>query len=446
MSISDQGYTSRYVLWGREDSSQFIRTLMSWMFVAFCFYVFTDGTPFKGREISDLSDFVANSDEGDKVRQIFYLSIAGLVFYASARKGLGDMVRAFPMSIMLLFGWCFLTVFWAVVPEISVRRVVLAFIIVYSTITIIYLLGAIKVMDLLYKVLTILLIINFLSVILVPGLAIHSAMERDADLIGAWHGAMPHKNIASAVSALSCIFFGYRAYVRRSIVDAILMILSVVFLIGTKGKTALGILIPCLISAILYTYAYRLPRHRIVVMMGLFFGTIIIALLIALFGNVIAGVLSDPDAFTGRVSIWQIVLRYSEGHLLAGSGFGSFWLIGGASPILRIGGDRPWLFGVAHSHNGYLEMLVTTGIPGLALTILCFVILPFYRFFVAPVEYRNLNGLCFGVWMFCVLYNLLETQLLNRDRQVWVIMLVVVTVNFLIHEYVKRQRRAGLPL
>ena len=79
----------------------------------------------------------------------------------------------------------------------------------------------------------------------------------------------------------------------------------------------------------------------------------------------LAEVFDDPASLTGRVQIWPVLLDYVSNHLWLGSGYGSFWAIGDASPIFEF--DNSWLMTIDHSHNGYLETLVHTGVIGLAL-------------------------------------------------------------------------------
>ena len=419
---------------GIEQSSLRMRQILSFLFIAFLFYVFTDGQVFHQREISDLADIVETSDQGDSVRQLFYVSLAAFFFFVTVRHGASALFRPFPISLVMLVVWCFISSSWAIVPAVSFRRIVLATIVIFATVEIVNLLGINATTNLMYKVLTTLLLINWLTVVAVPSLAIHSQMELDTALVGAWHGIMPHKNIASAVTALSCVFFGYRAIMKRSVVHFVLLILAIGFLIGTRGKTSLGFVLPCIFASVAYNYSYSLKDRKFITFLMLTVSVVLLSLLVIVFENTIQDVFSNPESFTGRVSIWEIVMRYADQNLFTGAGFGSFWMIGNSSPILTIGGDMPWLFGIAHSHNGYLEMLVTTGLIGLTLTIYTLVVLPFYRFYVGSKANREINGLYFGIWMFSVLYNLLETHIMNRDRQVWVIMLIAVEVCFLLHQ------------
>lgn len=425
----------------RSREPLWLRRVLEIMLCAFLAYVFTDGTLIAvSSGVSDMTSLVLDSGEGDSSRQVFYIGIALLLFLISARHGLSNVVSPFPASVFVVIFWCFCSSSWAIVPDISLRRVILASIIIFATITIVSSLGPLRVTKLLYRILAFFVVANMLSVILLPDYAIHSDRELDTALVGAWHGLMPHKNIASAVTALSAIVFGYHAYLTRSWKSVVLLVLSVIFLLGTRGKTSLGIVVPCLLAGIMYNHAFRTQRQKFLMFASVFLFVAGLAMFAMIFTPLLERIFDDPTSFTGRVAIWDIVLRYVHAYPMTGAGFGSFWLIGGYSPILRIGGDMPWLFGIAHSHNGYLEMLVTTGVPGLILTVIMFVLVPFYSFVMADPVWRKINGLYFGIWLFAVIYNLLETHIMNRDRQVWVIMLIAIEVAFL---HRKRTQGAG---
>ncbi|PYE35902.1 O-antigen ligase [Rhizobium sp. PP-F2F-G38] len=434
MSISNVPAYTTLALAGAVRSKEplWLRRFLEFMLCAFLAYVFTDGTLIAvNTGVSDMTTLVLDSGEGDSSRQIFYIGIAIMLFLIAARHGLRNVVSPFPTSVFVVVFWCFCSVSWAIIPDISLRRAILATIIIFATITIVSALGPLRVTQLLYRILAFFVVANMLSVVLLPGYAIHSERELDTALVGAWHGLMPHKNIASAVTALSAIVFGYHAFLTRSWKSTALLVLSIIFLLGTRGKTSLGIVVPCLFAGIMYNHAFRTERQKFLMFASIFLFLAGLAVFAMVFTPLLAQIFDDPTSFTGRVAIWDIVLRYVEEYPMTGAGFGSFWLIGQDSPILRIGGDMPWLFGIAHSHNGYLEMLVTTGVPGLMLTVIMFVIVPFYSFVMADPAWRKINGLYFGIWLFAVIYNLLETHIMNRDRQVWVIMLIAIQVAFL---------------
>src|SRR5262249_48789608 len=85
----------------------------------------------------------------------------------------------------------------------------------------------------------------------------------------------------------------------------------------------------------------------------------------------------DPT-FTGRADIWQFALDSIGLNPIKGYGYAVFWE--NSSNQTAIDGSIRWAAGAAHSHNGYLELALTTGLPGLALFLLIFVVSPLLDF------------------------------------------------------------------
>jgi len=135
---------------------------------------------------------------------------------------------------------------------------------------------------------------------------------------------------------------------------------------------------------------------------------------------------ADPTSFTGRVSIWQVAFDYLKDHPFLGAGFGGFWQVGLHSPAHDYLNQQFQML-TAHSHNGYLEVWVTTGPIGLVLLLLSFIVLPAWWFLSgATKQNQHLMVPAFAVWTFVLYQNLLETSFFDKDRQVWVIFLAAI--------------------
>ena len=71
--------------------------------------------------------------------------------------------------------------------------------------------------------------------------------------------------------------------------------------------------------------------------------------------------------FTHRTDVWSFVLDQSMKHPIKGAGFGSFWDI---DPAVQPSKQTDYWFAkpdapTNEAHNGYLDLLVTVGLPGL---------------------------------------------------------------------------------
>jgi O-antigen ligase len=391
---------------------------------AFFIYVFVGGQLFEDRSDEALAASFATQGQGDVVRQIYYFSIFAVVATIAFRSQIVRKLGYYPMTINLMTAWCLVSIFGAIEPAISFRRLVLSSIVVYTTFNLFICVGVRRSLELLRYTLAFLIAASLVSVFIVPG-AVHPPNESDKALVGAWKGLFFHKNIAAAMAANAIILFAFSFIRRRNLFDVVMIAMSVVFLAGTHGKTAPALLCVSLGLGLIYRWSLGFSqRHviQIVLQAALAIGG---ALFVLIFQNKIAAILADPDALTGRVAIWDLVYNYVSEHPLTGAGYGSFWQIGSKSPVNQLT-SISWLIHTSHSHNGYLELLATTGYPGLALGVLALVIAPLTKFMTLDSSERDLKGMLFSVWVFALLFNFMETQIFTRDRQIWLMLIIVI--------------------
>jgi exopolysaccharide production protein ExoQ len=141
---------------------------------------------------------------------------------------------------------------------------------------------------------------------------------------------------------------------------------------------------------------------------------------------IIAETLANPEAFTGRAGLWRAVLDYSAHHRWLGSGYSSLWGTTVPPPIIPYTSSVFQQF-MLHSHSGYLEMLGTTGVPGLVMAVTAAIIIPVYQILrdTRP-ESNGLNATVLAIVAFCAFENFFETQLYTRDREIWVCFFIAI--------------------
>jgi len=91
-------------------------------------------------------------------------------------------------------------------------------------------------------------------------------------------------------------------------------------------------------------------------------------------GDGIFDFLANGDNLTGRVAIWQVMFSFLRDHLWSGGGYGSIWDVGLGTPLLPY--FTSWVELASHGHNGYIDTVVSMGIPGLLLCLLAFFVSP----------------------------------------------------------------------
>jgi len=359
---------------------------------------------------------VKEASQGDMLRQTSYLLVFGLVLLAAwQHRGFGA-IRAIPLSVMALLGWCLASALWAAEPNVVFRRAGLEIVIVSSLFLGIDALGAERAFGIWRWLLAAVLLIGFVSVPLIPA-ARHLAGETsDAALVGNWRGLYGHKNIAGAVCAMTAIVFLFSKTGWRNCIGIAIAIAACIFLAMTRSKTSLGLLPPALVAGLLYRFGWRDSLSRaILVAVGLLL-LVAAAGLAAIDAGAIAHALEDPQQFTGRAAIWAAELGYIRDHPLLGSGFGTFADTGGLSPLHNyVSGS--WIGAASHGHNGYLQLCVTIGGIGFALALWALVVVPLKRFWA--LDESTFKPMLLALFTFLLLHNAMESDFLEGDGVTW---------------------------
>lgn len=367
---------------------------------------------------------------GDMIRQLTYFMtfiVVGAVTFLLTRPR-SIIPISMPYNIACL--WCVFSSIYALQPGISFRRAVGMYIILLAVGWCIQNLGAAKTLRAVYIFLAGTISVSFLAVLLsnVPmfSFSIHPADEVDTTLIGAWRGLMPHKNVTGAVMIHAALFFFHHALNRRRFFDFLFFVLAVIFLIFTKSKTSIGWFLVVLAAGLGY---------RALMLYGLrpFFhvATSFILFSLAMFTwaewDFVVKFFSNPGNLSGRIAIWESVMPFIKTHLFLGSGYGSYWAIGYSSPIFETA-ITDFISQIGHSHSGYIEVLLTTGLVGLTLALIALIVVPYYRFANPLHSDIKLNAMLFSIWLFGMLQNMTESQFFSADKQSWVFVVVAITI------------------
>ncbi|MCS3762029.1 O-antigen ligase family protein [Bradyrhizobium centrosematis] len=279
----------------------------------------------------------------------------------------------------------------------------------------------------------VLLTLCYLGVLLAPQYSIHSALDiAEPQLAGDWRGSFGHKNVASPVMTILVYVGIYLCAVGSFVMGPAIAALAGIFLIFTGGKTSSVL---CLAIYALASLAYLTPGlwlKRIICFVPL----LVMNLLTV--GSVMSPALGaltrllplDPT-FTGRSAIWEFALAAVAEKPIIGHGYAAFWDDVTARQTAQ---GAEWATSAAHSHNSYLDLAVTIGLPGLLLVILVFVLTPLGNFQSAQAHSRSgaLAKLFLTVWLFGLYYGATETFLLERQNPIWfMFVLAVAGLHFL---------------
>jgi O-antigen ligase len=314
-------------------------------------------------------------------------------------------------------------------PSLSARRLIFTLMVVaMAAVTLLLPRNVRHFGDLLAAAALTVLALSYLGVVLAPQLSIHQATDfLEPEHAGSWRGVFPHKNQAGAMMAIFVFVGLFVARMRSRALGIAIVAAAVVFMIFTKSKTPIGLLPLTLVMAWMIA---RLRRPAL--------GVAIAAGTVALFNlfsigsvyfdpvlEILKATMSDPS-FTGRSDIWKFALGELAQRPFTGFGFSAFW--GTERVVFGLSEQGTWATAATDAHNGYLNLAITTGVPGLALAVIWLVGLPlidFYRRSGGP-QSQPLALFFLRVWLFGLMMACFESVLFQQVGEVWFIFIMAV--------------------
>lgn len=353
------------------------------------------------------------TSEGAVERQIGYVFLIGLVLYASFPKATQFSLLAVPTPILVVFAWCLASLTWSLDPGSSVRRLALTMILAWTVFILVRHSRFNMIVDAVRWSLVAAIGLSYLVVFANPTTGIHAMADAAVPtaISGNWRGFLGHKNFAGAVCAICIILFTFDAKRFRPMVRWGIIAMAGYFLFRSESKTSAGMLVMAIMGGFMFETLSRRLRAYLIPLVTI--SGSLIWLAASAYGDFLTENFLNPTAFTGRGQIWSVLLRYASDHPLLGAGFGSFWNIDGTSPVFVYG--RGYVTEITVGHSGYLDQLVTVGVPGLLLMIFAVMIWPFFKLLVAGNLQAAQGAMIIALLMFCVGHNVTESGLFERD-------------------------------
>ncbi len=271
------------------------------------------------------------------------------------------------VPLMMLLVWCALSIFWAPDVTIASRRFIRLVFVFIAAAGIAVAVPSLRTFHrTAIVVLGVVMFINFTSVFLVPGLA--------RDEAGNFTGMYSHRNTAGLISTIA--FFCWLSAARWSSDRQSRFFLYIgsgiwcIFTFFTASKTSIVISVLSPIAVI--TLAHIVRRYGLSAwfsFMTLFLAAMIFLSIMILFTSPtldeMLGIFLPDTTLTGRTILWRFLFEEFSFHPWLGIGFGSFWGTGDTSPAVVFGAE--FISRINQGHNGYLDILLTTGVVGLIL-------------------------------------------------------------------------------
>lgn len=269
----------------------------------------------------------------------------------------------------------------------------------------------------LYYLFSVVLIINFISMLVYPE-GIISAENFDSIYF------LGGKNAISTVvlPAFTVIFlYTYYVYDKYKFIPIVLSIICVITLYITGSGTGIVISICAGAFFLLYKKVNISFNTYFLVYIILYLLIVVLRLQEILFGDFINNVLQKDMTFTGRTGIWDIMMQNID----------QFWFLG-------LGKGNNFIFNytnqLSETHNGFLEIILSSGFLGLIMFILLLLVvgkqLTLYR------KHIFSKILSFSIFAYLII-GLTESVL--EKPLFWIILVVSYNIGNLIKQFEGRK-------
>jgi len=364
---------------------------------------------------------VQETGAGDTIRQVTFLAVFLLAVmpFALARPLVG--IVAIPHQLWLVYAWCLVTLTWSQVPEIGFRRLAFTILVSGTLLICVRQLSVKRAYAVISGTFIALTVLSLVAAVIYPQGAIHQPNDPEIAVVGGLRGLFYHKNMTGVVAGIGFLMAYSALLRRRSHLTALFAALCLVTLWLTDSMTSLALACFCLLPIHLAPVMQRSQSFRrnaaIVISLMLLLG-LLFAVTLTLEGAL------GSSAFTGRGEIWHYVWELVLQRPLTGHGFGSVFQVGSATPLSSVASSS-WVERVAHAHNGYLELLASTGMIGLAILLAALVSLTRRGMLSLQKNHPSMVPVIASVIIFCLAHNLLETGLLDRADPVWTTLILI---------------------
>jgi O-antigen ligase len=300
------------------------------------------------------------------ILNVLTMVVSPVLFWRGVRKT--GSISAGGILAILLAVFLLVSVAWSIDPSTTLRRGLLYVFFVLGVIGVATNLKSDEFIDL---VSTICFLSAIASLVLLAVFPSYAIMGDSGSLGEPMRGIFAHKNVLGQVMAVGALASIHRVRASRKgrLRSVAKLVVFLVMAFASKSSTSLLTIVYlyCLSGIIMLVRgggAARILGVSLTVLL------IPISVTVALFSDFFLEMIGKDPTLTGRTVLWEIVINEIYERLMLGWGFFAFW--GPANPIASaISASLGW--GVAHAHNGLLEMLLELGIIGAAFIIVIFV-------------------------------------------------------------------------
>ncbi len=347
--------------------------------------------------------------EEDLLQQALFLFtfLSGIAVSVRTPLGLLVILRRPNILVAILCIYAILSSIWSAAPEATLRRsLALLLTITYGS-ALAYKYNYRQILYFLSAAYTLMLLSSVLIALFAPTVGIMGLPHP-----GAWRGVFGDKIWLGRASALGILVYASLILEERRIRRAAslaLLCMSAVALIKSNAvaaQVALSLALGVLLTVWLWPFIRRI---RIALLLEIPIIGLVSIILITLNLGAILERLDRDTTLTGRIPLWGVLLHYIQDQALLGYGYGAFWQSGdvrSGAVWYRAGWDA-W-----QSHNFYIEIALSLGIPGLLLWIIVLTTVIWASIFVSVYLRIHHSAFCLPVIIFLSIYSATDSSIL----------------------------------
>lgn len=378
---------------------------------------------FSGNTEHNIANILSASVEGNPIGRMIslVLLLVGIVIMLNRKKAFVEIFRA-NRGIMIFYAYALLSIAWSEYPVVSLKK----FIRICGSLLIAFIVTseedhheALEHVFRRYAAICLTLSMFFIRT------------DRSIGYIIGVHGEhfmagiASHKNELGILSAFSFVFLLWRAlrtWPKINYLDAMLLLVSVYFLIRAQSATALVVALMGML--LLMGLKLSRGRHRNILILAMVLAMMALPVLFIVInspGASVSGLFYNSfgrdGTLTGRIPMWQDLMRIGRVDKVQGSGYESFWI----SHLTEIW--QLYSFGPTNAHSGFVDVFLNLGLIGFAIIAIIFIRSLFLVCSEASLSHP------YGIWNFSALVmiifnNITESALLNLSLS-WALFLAI---------------------
>jgi len=211
---------------------------------------------------------------------------------------------------------------------------------------------------------------------------------------------------------------------KHVVFNSLMFALSSVLVFGSWSATGIIIYFVLnghLVLAMLWLrYRQQLNRKRYMIILGIFLA----ALFVFIFNlDVIFQLFRRSSTLTGRTFIWEdILVNLWTQKPIFGYGFGAIWNQEYYRVLIQT--RHSWAFQVYFADNGFLDLLLNTGLIGLGLFLVFFVCTGIHAFRLLLKQHNMLSVFPVLVLVYVFWANISYSFLSEVDQFVWMLLIL----------------------